>query len=243
MNNCKPAAEDYQLRDERKILFATACECVYNVGAMKEMDDKKKKAAAAAVAAAMLAGGVAGAADLPNDDKAYLDALNPTPIVQMIDEEEVIQTPDQNVDDEKKAQNEQRLQTIAKALLAPFYAVGAVIMKLGEMVMTGVLAPVAMFILNWVILAAVILGTAAACLKIAFPDIPLKKLLNKKSILSVLIGTAAVSILCEIIPLLWPGAGIWVFVFKVAAGLAVLLAIFMTAMKLINRKKESEQTA
>jgi hypothetical protein len=42
MHNCKPAADDYQPPDERKILFATALECVYNVTAMKKKDDRKE---------------------------------------------------------------------------------------------------------------------------------------------------------------------------------------------------------
>ena len=145
------------------------------------------------------------------------------------------------VDDQKQIQQKQKGQTIAKALLAPFYAVGVVIMKLGEIVMAGALAPVVGVILNWLILAAVVLGVLAACLKIAFPNVPLRKMLTKKGIIFVLIATAVISAVCGIIPIFWPKAGLVMFIIKAAGGLAIILAIFATVLKFIPKRKPSAQ--
>lgn len=212
---------------------------------MTDNNDKKKKAAAVAVAGAMLAGGVAGAgADMQSDENAYLAALNPKPVVQMIDDNVPIHDDGAAaVDDQKQTQQKQMGQTIAKILLTPFYAAGAVLMRLGEIVMTGVLAPAAAIILHWLILAAVVLGVLAACLKIAFPNVPLRKMLTKKGVVFVLIATAVISAVCGIIPLIWPKAALAMFILKVAGGFAIVLAIFATVLKFIpQRKKPSAQT-
>ena len=171
------------------------------------------------------------------DDNAYLAALNPKPVVQMIDEQTDDQVIVQDEDSQKKVQQNQRSQTIAKALLAPFYAAGVAVIKLGEMVLGGVLAPVLGVIINWLIMAAVVLGILAACLKIAFPNIPLRKMLTKRGIIFVLIVTAVFSAACGIIPLIWPGAGLWVFIIKAAGALAVILMIFATVMKVFGRRR------
>ena len=210
---------------------------------MSTKDETKKKAAAIAVSAAMLAGGAAAATDLPSDDNAYLAALNPKPVVQMIDEAADDQVVVQDEDSQKKVQQNQRSQTIAKALLAPFYAAGTAIMKLGEMFLAGVLAPVLGVIVNWLIMAAVVLGILAACLKIAFPNIPLRKMLTKKGIIFVLIVTAVFSAACGIIPIIWPEAGLWVFILKAAGALAIILMIFATVMKVLGRRKEQPAAA
>ena len=209
----------------------------------KKSSDKKKKATAAAVSAAMLAGGVAASdmhSNAMTDDKAYLDALNPKPVVQMIDDPADIQSTDDKAKAVKKTQQNEVRQTVSKVLLLPLYAIGAVLMKAGELVLTGVLAPAAMIIFKWLLLAGIVLGVLAICLKVAFPDIPLGKMLTKKGILSVFISTAVFSAACEVIPLIWPDAGIWVFLLRAAGGLAIVLAIFATAMKAFSRHKNSE---
>ncbi|MGX8774860.1 MAG: hypothetical protein ACSW8G_07385, partial [Bacillota bacterium] len=202
---------------------------------MNTTDEKKKKAAAIAVSAAMLAGGAAAATDMQSDENAYLTALNPKPVVQMIDDNASDQTVIQDEDSQKKVQQNQGNQTLAKGLLAPFYAAGTAIMKLGEMFLAGVLSPVLLAIVNWLIMAAVVLGILAACLKIAFPNIPLRKMLTKRGIIFVLAVTAAFCLACAIIPVIWPEAGIWVFIIKAAGALAIILMIFATVMKVLGR--------
>ena len=49
--------------------------------------------------------------------------------------------------------------------------------------------------LKWALAAAVMLALLLVMLKIVFPDMPLKKIFNKKSILTALIGIAAVGVL------------------------------------------------
>lgn len=209
---------------------------------MNTTDEKKKKAAAIAVSAAMLAGGAA-ATDMQSDENAYLAALNPKPVVQMIDDAADDQTVVQDEDSQKKIQQNQGHQTLAKGLLAPFYAAGTAIMKLGEMFLTGVLSPVLMAIVNWLIMAAVVLGILAACLKIAFPNIPLRKMLTKRGIIFVLAVTAAFCLACAIIPAIWPEAGIWVFIIKAAGALAIILMIFATVMKVLGRRRRNAAAA
>ena len=241
--NPLPVIINLQMVSEGNIVFACPPESVYNERAMSTTDDKKKKAAAIAVSAAMLAGGAAVQADMNSDENAYLAALNPKPVVQMIDDQVDEQVVVQDDDSQKKVQQNERNQTIAKALLAPFYAAGTAIMKLGEMLLAGVLSPVLAIVVNWLVMAAVVLGILAACLKIAVPNLPLRKMLTRKGMIFVLIVTAAFSAVCGIIPLIWPEAGLWVFIIKAAGALALILMFFATVMKFIGRHRKEPAAA
>ncbi len=189
----------------------------------EEKKENAKKTAAVALAAAIAAGGAA-AADSPID---YENIQLPDPVVMSIDEYASVAA-----DDEQKMTQKNSRDTISKALLAPFYAIGAAISWGTDLLMAAIATPIGSVLAGWAVTVLIILGSLAACLKIAFPDIPLKEMLNRKNILIVLGGTAAISGVCWAIPQIWPDAGIWVFIFKIAAGIGILFPMFI----LIRRK-------
>lgn len=192
-----------------------------------------KKAAAVAVSAALLAGGAAAADSQPGYD-ALSSALSPTPVVQTVDDYTHIQTSD----DDKKVSQQQEKSGIAKVILLPLYAAGAVLMRIMDLLFTAVVIPVIPFFVKWLVMAAVVAGVLALCFKTAFPDIPLKKMLTKKGIIFILIATGIISLVCQFLPLVWPDAGIWIFVIRVAGGLAVLLPFFATVIKVFLRRRK-----
>lgn len=198
----------------------------------KEKKAKAKKAAAVAIAAAIAAGGAA-AAEAPVD---YNDIQQPTAIVRTIDDAQAAVSPD---DDSKKVQQKEGRITLSKILLAPLYAAGAALMKLFDMFVAGVIMPIAAVALKWVIMAAVIIGTLAICLKIAFPDVPLKKMLTKKGIIFILISTAVVSAACELIPVFAPQTAPWIFLLKIAGGLAIMLPVFIAVLRVVGKFRKA----
>lgn len=195
----------------------------------EEKKENAKKAAAVALAAAIAAGGAA-VADSPID---YENIQLPDPVVMDIDDYGATAT-----DDEQKMVQKSSRETISKVLLAPFYAIGAVI-SWGADVLTAVAAtPLGAVLLGWLVTALVILGSLAAALKIAFPDVPLKEMLTKKNILIILGGTAVISGACWAIPQIWPDAGIWVFIFKIAAGIGILVPLYVVISRKVKAIKE-----
>ena len=62
-------------------------------------------------------------------------------------------------------------------------------------------------------------------------------MLTPKRIGLVLVGVAVISVACEVIPMAWPEAGIWVEVFKVVAGFGIVLPVFIAIFKVIRKAK------
>lgn len=198
----------------------------------KEKRAKAKKAAAVAIAAAIAAGGAA-AAEAPVD---YNDIQMPTAIVRTIDDAQNAVAAD---DDSKKVMQKEGKLTLSKILLAPFYAAGVVLMKGFDLLAAGVLAPIAAAALKWVLFASIVFGVLAACLKIAFPDVPLKKMCTKKGILFVLISTAVISVACEVIPVFAPETAPWIFLLQIAGGIAIMLPVFIGVMRLVGKFRKA----
>ncbi|MDO4175941.1 MAG: hypothetical protein Q4D99_00485 [Bacillota bacterium] len=198
----------------------------------REKKEKAKKAAAVAIAAAIAAGG-AVAGDAPVD---YNDIQQPVAIVRTIDDAQAAVAAD---DDSKKVQQKEGKITLSKILLAPFYAAGAVLMKLFDLFAAGVLSPIAMVVLKWALFAAIVIGILAACLKIAFPDVPLRKMLTKKGILFILTSTAVVSAACEIIPVFAPQTAAWIFLLQVAGGIAIMLPVFIAVFRVVGKFRKA----
>ena len=195
---------------------------------------KAKKAAAVAIAAAIAAGGAA-AAETPID---YQDIQQPVAIVRTIDDAQDAVSQD---DDSKKVQQKESRITVGKILLAPLYAVGVVLMKLFDLFVSVVLTPIAAVALKWVLFAAIVIGALALCLKIAFPDVPLGKMLTKKGILFILVSTAIVSAACEIIPVFAPDTYPWMFALRIAGGLAIMLPVFITVLGVVGKYRKLKE--
>lgn len=210
-----------------------------NVSSSSDGDGKKTKAKAAAAVA--LAATLATGAVAVNDKNTDLSNIQTTnAVVQDIEE----MNQDYS-DDDKKAQAEvvktsSVRETISKIISVPLYAIGAALMKAWEMLASSVLAPIFVIIMKWVIITAAILVALAICFKTAFPNVPLKKILNWKCIRFVLIGTAVGSVICEILPFFWEDAETYIYILHVILGFAVFMPVFCTVTKVFNKKNKKE---
>ena len=91
-----------------------------------------------------------------------------------------------------------RLLAIPLAALLCWLVFSGASALLGSLV-GGVLAQV----LAWALLLAALLAGFAAAVKTVFPDLPLKKILNKRSISAVLIGGLALAAADIVLPMFW----------------------------------------
>ncbi len=85
----------------------------------------------------------------------------------------------------------------------PLWIIGTVAIMALSTLWTGVLSPAAMLVLNWlgIALLAVLIYTLAV--KTVFPDMPLKKILNKRSIIGIGILCLIFGVADAALPLFW----------------------------------------
>ena len=150
---------------------------------------EKKKAAAAAVATVISASGVAVDATFDNPAE-ILQTASVEPQVQSIDG-------DMATDEDAVQEDEEKQKTTAKGtfkewilglpimvravFVLPAWLIGTGIMAAGEFLFTA-LSPFAHWILSFLLLALVIAAAFTITAKAMFPDLPLRKILNKHSI-------------------------------------------------------------
>ena len=112
------------------------------------------------------------------------------------------ESPPEVWDDEQRKRR--RVPTGVKLLLIPLAALVCWLLIGGLSALLGpVLGPIAGGLLSWALLLCALLGGFAAVVKTVFPDLPLKKILNKRSVSGVLIGGALLAAADIVLPLFW----------------------------------------
>lgn len=170
-----------------------------------ELNKTKKRAAATAAAVIAAAGTVLGGSfdsptDLLDDDD---DILNPSPVVEYAINDDGIADGGDDTGEADEDSRRSRVRRVVKSLPTgvravvgvPLWCVGWLLITLASTLWGAVLSPALGTVLKWVCAAAIMLLVLLVMLKIVFPDMPLKKIFNKKSILTALIGIAAVGVL------------------------------------------------
>ena len=174
-----------------------------------------KKAVAATLAAMISATGAATEASF--DDPADLLQNNkPEPHVQYIDATDDATDDDDSAQDEEKqkVQNKRggvfrekilELPVAVRAILIlPQWIVGNVVVWAGNMLFAG-LSPVLNWALGFVVMALVIMAIFTITAKILFPDLPLRKILNRHTFKWVLIVSLAASAADLLLGVFWTG--------------------------------------
>ena len=196
------------------------------------MEDNNKKKVAAAVAATIAASGAA--VDMSFDNPADLLQADASvePKVQYVNLENDQDTGQaQDEDKQKQKQSEKSgpvREWILKLPLAvracfvlPFWFAGHLIVLGTSALFTG-LSPVFHWLLGFVVLALVIAGAFTATAKAMFPDLPIRKILNRHSIKWILIAAAAVWLADLLLGIFWAG---YAHVKTICIGTFTLIAI------------------
>ncbi|MBQ5568314.1 MAG: hypothetical protein IIT41_03615 [Oscillospiraceae bacterium] len=217
--------------------------------------EEKKKAGAAGAAAAVVAAASVAVAGAFSSPAAILDDEDkPSAYVERAEAEESSpeSSPDDTEDEEEKkkpglkATIRNKLLSLPLAvralLLVPMWAIGTgIIFLLGGL--WSVLSPALGKVLGAVALAALVYGIIALGLKALFPNMPIKKLINRKTLPAVCIAGAVAAALDVILPLLFADYSnirsvVQTVLMTVVAGIAIvsLSAIF-------SRRKRPEEPA
>lgn len=152
----------------------------------------KRSAAAVAASAGVLIGGIFNSpADMPQD---VLDRVPPPPAIELV----IPDVPDDDEDalpEEEKQKKEKRHLSFATRLVLSIVIsiVAWVLAWVAYTSLAPLLGPVMKFIARAVLIAAAGLITYASVAKAVLPDVPLKKILNRKVLLAVFLGACALS--------------------------------------------------
>ncbi len=193
----------------------------------------KKKAAAATMAGVIAASGAAidGAFDSPQD---ILRNDQPEPVVQPVDMDGAGgDTGDQDNDKSKKtAQTQNTLRekilelplAVRAIFVVPLWAIGHVVVMGGSLLFTA-LSPLMNGVLSFLTLALVMFLVFVLGVKLMFPDIPLRKIINRHTIRGVLIAAAIVFAADFALPVLWPEYTRWKVL--ILGGMSLIAVLFL----------------
>ncbi|MDO4989002.1 MAG: hypothetical protein Q4E45_00705 [Eubacteriales bacterium] len=173
------------------------------------------KAAASAVAAVTAAGVLVGGA-FASPDELLEDG--PGPLVQSLDADASPADDGGGSADEEGSETGEEKRSLrggirrmvrsaptgVRALVfVPLWALGTVVTALVTALWSSVLSPVAAAVLGWLAIAllAVIIFTLAA--KTVFPDLPLKKILNRHSLRTIVLLCLGFGMIDALLPVFW----------------------------------------
>lgn len=176
---------------------------------------QKKKAAVSAVAAVTAAGVLVGGAF--NSPAELLDDA-PDALVQTLDMDMDSQTDagDDSGDGEEEEGKARPASIIrrmvqqapmpVRALVAlPLWLVGTLLIELGGLLWGTVLSPVFAAIVSWVAIAVMVMLVFLLAAKTIAPELPIKKILNKKSVPGILVLCLCFGALDSVLPLFVEG--------------------------------------
>ena len=219
---------------------------------------RKKKAAKAGVAlftsASVLVGGL-----FPSPDALLADeqSMEPVAIVQNDNDNDLDGDGDDGSGDQEDEEEESEGESIGVRaalrqrilrlplgvrvfVLVPMWAVGWVIWNVATGLWTKLLGPIAGKAVSWLFLLAALLGAFALGIKTVFPDLPLKKILNRKSLLGLILGGLTLGVADLTVPLFWDGYEQLAQVLR-ASGLALILGTlsFVLIRRILRDRKKN----
>lgn len=186
----------------------------------EKKSEARKKAAAAAVAvtasASLLIGGLfSSPAALVDAEEllpgpVYSDDADPGPDEDGEEEPEV--TEEEEEDEElspagARARMRQRIlqlpYLVRLLVILPLWALGALLQTAATWLWGLILSPALSKALGWLLLLAALVGAFALVAKTVFPDLPIKKILNRRSLLGLILGAMALGLADCLLPLVW----------------------------------------
>ena len=210
--------------------------------------DNKKAAAAAAVAAVISASGAAVEAnfDSPAD---ILQNSDGEPKVEYVNSDNTAADSDTvTADDEKQRQDVQGGSAVRQVILklplavralfvVPQWIIGSLVVHLGGLLFAG-LSPVLHWVLSFVLFALVIAAAFTVTAKAMFPDLPLRKILNRHSIKWILIASAAAFAADLVLGAFWAGYAHFKALVTFGLILLSLVALLIWFTRRENRRRQ-----
>lgn len=215
---------------------------------MAEKTKKKKSAAVSAVASVTAAGILLSSLfTAPGELVKRNDRINaPVSITDtLIDNDDDDDDGDQEIGEEKrqsaKASIRKRflmLPVTFRALLGvPVWCIGRIVMAILGAAWGSVLHPALLTALKYVCIAALILAAFLVTVKAVFPEMPVKKVLNKRNVFTVVIYTALFGMAGTVMQVFFPEG---MKAYEIFESAVILAALSYAAVKvaLISKKNK-----
>lgn len=208
-----------------------------------------KKATAVVTSAALLLGGVFHeAGELPEREEEEA----PIPVVEMLapdtDPGDDGDGSEELEEEDKKKRGSARVRWLARmpapirALAAvPVWALGCSLLSILAAALTGGISPILRTLLMFLGLSGVLVGAFCAAKKALFPDIPLKKLLSRKSFRGLLLGALGIGVLEGVVLWRFPGKGNLTEWLRLLGSMSVLSAVTAVSFRREKRRREKEE--
>lgn len=212
---------------------------------------KEKKAAvttavAAATAASLLVGGLF---DTPKD---LLEGDASSPVVQSAadlddDLDEDMEESGQGGEERKRGGVRSVLRArilqlplaVRMLLVLPAWGLGSLLL-LGGNALLATLSPLLGKVLGAVLLGVALVGAFLLAVKTIFPDLPWKKILNRRTIPALLVGALALAALDGLLSVTWDGYQDWK---QVIESVGLLAALTGTVCAFVIREQQARQRA
>lgn len=221
---------------------------------MKKKENEKKAASklvAIAAAAGMLVNSAfASPADLLQEDEDAALAP-PAAVVEYVvadtgpDGDDDASQPDE--ENEEKLSFRGRLrrrilrlpQAVRALIGVPLWGIGWGINSLLSLLWSAILSPVFATVLKWLVAAALLFLAVILTVKAVFPDIPLKKLLNKRNFLTVFIGMGVLAVADTVLGIAIPDKEYLSLIVKSVGSLGIMAAAVVPAILSENKARKA----
>ncbi|HCU08562.1 MAG TPA: hypothetical protein DF480_06335 [Clostridiales bacterium] len=207
----------------------------------KPSKNKRKIATASMgllVAAALVVGTMIPSA---SDVVSPAGIIDPPAIVLQLDDAQMTEEEQTAPENRKAARLSERIkgwilglpQGIRVMLVLPLWGLGTFLSAAASTLWAGLFSPALGFAVSWLLGAAVLLGTFGLGAKLLFPNLPLKKIFNRKNLIA-LGGMALLLVAADgILPLYWPEYT------AISAAVKALLSLGLIALLLLRLKKKN----
>jgi len=118
-------------------------------------------------------------------------------------------------------------------VILPLWGLGWLILSAGAALWSALLSPLLAKALTWLLFLGALAGAFLLAGKTVFPDLPVKKILNRRSLLGLLLGAAALGLADLVLPLFWAE---YTRLENIVRAVGVLL-VFGTVMALFARRE------
>lgn len=105
----------------------------------------------------------------------------------------------------------------------PLWAIGYLLRRGLSVLFKSILAPLLFAVLKWLLFALILLLVFTVIMKLLFPEMPLSTILSKRNVIGIALSTAALAVICEILPKAVPEFEKYVVLTEFTGGLLILL--------------------
>lgn len=204
---------------------------------MKKNKKRRKKLVAGTIAAATSAAILVGSSVTSNDEFLRQQNNNKEDHIMVI--EEAIP---ENIQETFAMKICHAIPDIIKyCIVIPLWIAAHLLLKMIKALILGVLSPIISFIVHLLLLFILILLIIVICVKLMFPERPIKDILTKKLVIGVFIGCFLIELGDVLLPKVWQEFTDYRYLFQFVGGLIIVTIALIPYIKEYVKLKHEPQ--